>query len=106
MDEMVKMLVDEIHKKYKRCLVIVCDSTDIPETLMELLDGKVICGLNCSNLEATYQNYKQGKYNTYKFMCAVEKLFIGLVEQFDDFVDILLTGNTFNYKEELNYERS
>ena len=107
-DERIRSLVDVILREYnyKKCLVIVGDPNDIPEPTNELLKGKGVFGFNCENLGDKYKKYQEGKYDAYKFMCAVEKLFDRLVVEFDRLEDFLVNGFLNNTKEDNDYERS
>ena len=104
-DERIKSLVDVILREYnyKKCLVIVGDPDDIPEETKELLEGKGIFGFNCKNLGDKYKKYQEGGYDTYKFMCIVEKLFDKLVEQFDNLENFIVKGIFETNKEDFVY---
>lgn len=107
-DERIKSLVDVILREYnyKKCLVIVGDPDDIPEETKELLEGKGIFGFNCKNLGDKYKKYQEGGYDTYKFMCIVEKLFDKLVEQFNNLENFIVKGIFETNKEDFEYERT
>ena len=107
-DERIKSLVDVILREYnyKKCLVIVGDPDDIPEETKELLEGKGIFGFNCKNLGDKYKKYQEGGYDTYKFMCIVEKLFDKLVEQFDNLENFIAKCIFETNKEDFEYERT
>lgn len=108
-DERIRSLVEVILREYnyKKCLVIVGDPDDIPESTNDLLAGKGVYGFNCKNLGKKFKKYQDGKYDAYMFMCAVEKLFDKLVEQFDKLEDFIVDGilNNSN-KEDYDYERT
>lgn len=105
-DERIRSLVDVILREYnyRKCLVIVGDPNDIPEPTNELLKGKGILGFNCENLGDKYKKYQEGKYDAYKFMCAVERLFDKLVEQFDYLENCIVDGIFNTNKEDEEYE--
>lgn len=107
-DERIRSLVDVILREYnyKKCLVIVGDPNDIPYETQDLLDGYGVFGINCKNLGEHYRNYQEGKYDAYKFMCAVENLFDRLVEQIDNLEKIIIKGIFETNKEDNEYERS
>ena len=94
-NEKITSLIDEIHERFteEKCLILVGDTKEIPESLRELLNGSGVNGLACCNLDYNYLMYKRGKYDAYQFMCDIEKLFSELNREFKELVEFVAYGH-------------
>lgn len=91
-----------------RCFVALNDCDTVSDELKQLYNGKGYRSLSTSSIESKYDDYKQGIYTAYDFVCMIEKLMDEIIDQLFDFFDFFLAGTLSynNQKEDYDYERS
>lgn len=106
-DKRINNLVDEIRNNYsyENCLLIVGSPKNIPHSLCMLLySGEDTDSLTVWNLDYNYRKYQHGQYDAYEFLCMLESLFKTLLNEFDEIMEMFLTGSI--ERKETDYERT